>query len=84
MKGVRPYKDKHTLMWVDRVANIYFHLSLECLTKFDLTLDMTTITMTNEMFYNISDQHLSHLAGLGILKHIITNKGKQVAVSKVQ
>ena len=84
MKGVRPYKDKNTLIWIDRVANIYFHLSLECLKKFDATFDETNLTMTDELFYNISNQHLQHLAGLGLLKHIIANKGKQLAVSKVQ
>ena len=81
MHGVRSYKDKDTLMWIDQVKNIYFHLSLECLKKFDPTLDIATITMSDEIFYNITDQHLSHLRGLGILKHIIENKGKQVAVS---
>ena len=81
MKGIRPYKDKDTLMWVDQVKNIYFHLNLDCLKKFDPTLDISTVTMSDEMFYNITDQHLTHLGSLGILKHIISNKGKQVAVS---
>ena len=63
---------------------IYFHFGLECLKKFDPTLDIATITMSDEIFYNITDQHLSHLETLGILKHIIVNKGKQVAVSVVQ
>ena len=81
MKGIRPYKDKDTLMWVDQVKNIYFHLNLDCLKKSDPTLDISTVTMSDEMFYNITDQHLTHLGSLGILKHIISNKGKQVAVS---
>ena len=84
MKGVRPYKDRDTLMWVDQVKNINFHLSLECLKKFDPTLDIVIITMSDEMFYNITDQHLTHLRSHGILKHIIANKGKQVVVSIVQ
>ena len=39
------------------------------------------ITMTNEMFYSISDVHFKHLASLGILKHIIGNKGKDLQVT---
>ena len=81
MKGIRPYKDKDTLMYVDRVANIYLHLNLECLKKFDPTLDISTVTMSDDMFMNISDQHLAHLGTLGLLKHLIANKGKQVGVS---
>ena len=84
MKGVWPYKDKNTLIWINRVANIYFHLSLECLKKFDATFDETNLTMTDELFYNISNQQLQHLAGLGLLKHIIANKGKQLAVSNLR
>ena len=37
--------------------------------------------MTNEMFRNISDVYLAHLAQLEILKHTIGNKGKEIWVS---
>ena len=81
MKAIRPYQVKETLMWHDKVANAYFHLKLECLKKFDPTINVEDITMTNEMFKNISDVYLAHLAQLGILKHIIGNKGKEIGVS---
>ena len=81
MKAIRPYQVKETLMWHDKVANAYFHLKLECLKKFDPTINVEDITMTNEMFRNISDVYLAHLAQLGILKHIIGNKGKEIGVS---
>ena len=68
-------------MWHDKVSNVYFHLNLGCLNKFDPTLNAEEITMTNEMFYSISDVHFKHLALLGILKHIIGNKGKDMQVS---
>ena len=68
-------------MWHDKVANAYFHLKLECLKKFDPTINVEDITMTNEMFRNISDVYLAHLAQLGILKHITGNKGKEIGVS---
>ena len=84
MKGIRPHKDKDTLMWIDQVKNIYLHLSLECIKKFDPTMDIATVTMIDEMFQHISDQHLAHLGMLGLLKHVIANKRKQVGISKIQ
>ena len=40
------------------------------------------IRMTDEMFYNLSDAHFKVLADLGILKHIIANKGQEIQVSE--
>ena len=81
MKAVRPYQNKETLVWHDKVANAYFHLSTKCLQKFDPNLKLEDITMTNEMFYSITDGHLKLLAEVGVLKYIIANKGAQVEVS---
>ena len=82
MKGIRPHKDKDTLMWIDEVKNVYFHLNLDCLKKLNPTFEVETLTRT-EMFTNISDLHISHLRNLGILEHIIAQKGKAVEVSTV-
>ena len=81
LKAIRPYQDKHTLMWIDRVANGYLHLDLKCLENFDKDIAVEDIRMTDEMFYSISDAHLKLLADMGILKHIIANKGKELEVS---
>ena len=81
MKAVRPYQNKETLVWHDKVANVYFHLNTKCLQKFDPNLKLEDITMTNEMFYSITDGHLKLLAEVGVLKYIIANKGAQVEVS---
>ena len=81
MKAVRPYQNKETLVWHDKVANAYFHLNTKCLQKFDPNLKLEDITMTNEMFYSITDGHLKLLAEVGVLKYIIANKGAQVEVS---
>ena len=78
MKAIRPYQNKETLMWHDKVANAYFHLNAKCLQKFDSAIKLEDIQMTNEMFYGLSDAHLKHLAELGLLKFIIANKGKEV------
>ena len=37
--------------------------------------------MTDEMFTNLSDAHMKVLADMGILKHIIANKQKDIQVS---
>ena len=73
MKGIRPYKDKDTLMWVDQVKNVYLHLNLE----FDPTIDIETVTMTQEMFKHISDQHMAYLQTIGLLEHVMDNIQKQ-------
>ena len=78
MKAIRPYQNKDTLMWHDKVANAYFHLNAKCLQKFDSAIKLEDIQMSNEMFYGLSDAHLKHLAELGLLKFIIANKGKEV------
>ena len=81
MKAVRPFQNKETLMWHDKVANAYFHLKTTCLQKFDPNLKLEDITMTNEMFFSINDRHLQLLAEVGVLKYIIANKGADVQVS---
>ncbi|MCG8626862.1 MAG: hypothetical protein MJE68_33275, partial [Proteobacteria bacterium] len=62
LKAIRPYKDKNTLMWIDRVANGYLHLDLKCLENFDKDIAVEDIRMTDEMFYSIADAHLKLLA----------------------
>ena len=78
MKAIRPFQNKETLMWIDKVANVYFHLNTKCLKKFDPNLNLEEITMNDEMFYKMTDRHLKLLAEAGVLKHIIANKGSQV------
>ena len=81
MKAVRPFQNKETLIWHDKVANAYFHLKTTCLQKFDPNLKLEDITMMNEMFFSINDRHLQLLAEVGVLKYIIANKGADVQVS---
>ena len=78
MKAIHPYQNKEMLMWTDNVANVYFHLNAKCLKKFDPNLNLQEITMNDEMFYKMSDRHLKLLAEVGVMKHIIANKGSQV------
>ena len=81
VKAIRPYQDPETLMFKDRVANGYLHLNLKCLEHFDKNIKIEDIRMTDEMFYNLSDAHFKVLADLGILKHIIANKGQEIQAS---
>ena len=77
MKAIHPYQNKESLMWIDKVANVYFHLNTKC-SKRAL---IKKITMTDEMFYKMTDRHLKLLAEVGVLKYIIANKGADVQVS---
>ena len=81
MKVIRPYQNKESLIWIDKVANVYFHLNTKCMKKFDPNLNLEKITMTDEMFYKMTDRHLKLLAEVGVLKYIIANKGADVQVS---
>ena len=81
VKAIRPYEDKDTLIWKDRVANGYLHLDLKCLKNFDKNVKLEECRMTDEMFTNLSDAHMKVLADMGILKHIIENKAKDIEVS---
>ena len=83
LRAVRPYMDQRTKYWVDKVANVYFHLNMACLQTFDPSLNEENLTMTNEMFCNISQQHLQHLRQLGFLDHIINNIEKEIEVSNI-
>ena len=81
VKAIRPFEDKDTLIWKDRIANGYLHLDLKCLKNFDKDVNLEECRMTDEMFTNLSDAHMKVLADMGILKHIIANKSKDIEVS---
>ena len=81
VKAIRPYEDKDTLIWKDRVANGYLHLDLKYLKNFDKNVKLEECQMTDEMFTNLSDAHMKVLADMGILKHIIENKAKDIELS---
>ena len=81
MMMVRPYRDSRTNYWHDKISNGYFHLNIACLQKFNPTLSVEDLTMTNEMFCNISQVHMDHLKRLGFLHHIANNIEKSLQVS---
>ena len=81
VKAIRPFEDKDTLIWKDQIANGYLHLDLKCLKNFDKDVNLEECQMTDEMFTNLSDAHMKVLADMGILKHIIANKQKDIQVS---
>ena len=77
IRAVRPYMDQRTKYWVDKIGNIYFHLNMACLQKFDPTLK-------EEHFCNISQAHLQLLRQLGFLEHIIKNIENDIQVSAIK
>ena len=84
IRAVRPYMDQRTKYWVDKIGNIYFHLNMACLQKFDPTLKEDHLSMTSEMFCNISQAHLQLLRQLGFLEHIIKNIENDIQVSAIK
>ena len=81
MMMIRPYRDPRTNYWHDKISNGYFHLNIACLQKFNPTLSVEDMTMTNEMFCNISQVHMDHLKRLRFLHHIANNIEKNLQVS---
>ena len=81
LKAVRPYMEPRTRYWIDRVANVYFYLNMTCLQKFDPTLKLEDITMTNEMFCHLSQLHVQHLRTNGFLQHVVKNIEDSIQVS---
>ena len=69
--AIRPYREKSTKLWVDRIANIYFHLELQCLQNFNKDLNLQDIRIMQEEFGALGEGHLQLLAQCGYLEHII-------------
>ena len=55
-------------------CNVHFHLKKTCLRGYDQAVEFKDITMTNEVFYKLSDEQMEVLHNEGILQHIIKNK----------
>ena len=69
--AIRPYREKSTKLWVDRVANIYFHLEMQCLQNFNKDLNLQDIRITQDEFAALGEGHLQLLEQCGFLEHII-------------
>ena len=69
--AIQPYREKSTKLWVDRIANIYFHLELQCLQNFNKDLNLQDIRITQEEFAALGEGHLQLLEQCGYLEHII-------------
>ena len=69
--AIRPYREKSTKLWVDRIANIYFHLELQCLQNFNKDLNLQDIRITQDEFAALGEGHLQLLEQCGYLEHII-------------
>ena len=55
-------------------CNIHFHLKKTCLRGYDQAIEFKEITMTDEVFKQLSDKQMKVLHKEGILQHIIKNK----------
>ena len=68
-------------MWVDRIANIYFHLELQCVQNFNKDLNLQDIRITQEEFAGLSDGHMQLLEQCGFLEHLIQLLESEIQVS---
>ena len=79
--AIRPYKDRCTHLWVDRTANIYFHLEFECVKNFNKDLTPDNIRIMQEEFTSLGDGHLQLLEQCGFLENIINLLETEIQVS---
>ena len=80
MVAIRPYRDKHTKLWVDRIANIYFHLELQCVQNFNKDITLDDIRIMQDEFTKLSDNHLQLLEQCGFLEKIINHLEEEIQV----
>ena len=78
MVAIRPYRDKHTKLWVDRIANIYFHLELQCVQNFNKDISLDNIRITQDEFTKLNDNHLQLLEQCGFLEKIINHLEEEI------
>ncbi|MCG8623205.1 MAG: hypothetical protein MJE68_14565, partial [Proteobacteria bacterium] len=62
LRAIRPYKEAHTKLWVDRIANIYFHLNFECVKNLARNLKVEDVRITQDEFTGLGDGHMQVLA----------------------
>ena len=56
---------------MDRVANIYFHLQLQCVQKINKDITLDNVWITQEDFTGLKDAHLQFLEQCGLLENPI-------------
>ena len=71
LRAICPYKEKRTQMWVDRIANIYFHFNFDCVTKVARNLKMEDVQIAQNDYAGLADAHLVVLAQCGLLEGLI-------------
>ena len=60
--------------WMEYECNINFHLDMECLTKYDNSINLEEIYMDDEYFQMLDKQQMEILKEAGVLLIIATKK----------
>ena len=81
MTAIRPYREKWTRVWVDRVANIYFHLELQCVQNFNKDISLDDVQIMQEEFTKLTEAQLQLLEQCGLLETIINLLEAEIKVS---
>ena len=81
MTAMRPYREKWTRVWVDRAANIYFHLELQCVQNFNKDISLDDVRIMQEEFTKLTEAHLQLLEQCGLLETIINLLEAEIQVS---
>ena len=71
LRAIRPYKELRTQIWVDRIANIYFHFNFDCVKKVASNLKVEDVRIALDDYAALSDAHLMVLAQCGLLEGLI-------------
>lgn len=71
-KGVRGFMRDGVFRQYE--GTLYYHLKMECILRKEPNMENKDITVTDEVFRQLSDTQLEHLADLGYLAYILANK----------
>ena len=74
-KGEKTYWNKKFQKELKSTAPVHFHLSIECLRKYDVYAQFREISINEEVFASLGDENLHWLHEKEMLKHLVINLG---------
>ena len=72
--GVVGYFNKLHNKWLDSEQNIHFHMNMDCVRKYDSTVEKHHVACNDEVFCRLSEQEMAFLHANGYLKQIAEKK----------
>lgn len=72
--SVMGYYNRVLNKYIEKPSNVHFHLDISCLRKADPTTEVKDIYMTDDVFQDLTEDHMRVLHEKGLLTHILALK----------